>query len=159
MMSEALINPFQAPTQAPPSDVANSPMDERPRTYGEWQRLGLPMQWSIFKGREGENIDDWELDLSAPVEDGEYDAVYGDGRNNNNPFQDMPYDGRVEGIIVENGEFVPRPTAEAIYDLVRTFQTGRYGEIVRHGESMDHKFIEKIDYNPFGGYFRVQTGS
>ena len=62
-------------------------------------------------------------------------------------------------LSLRGGAFIARPTSEAIYDLVRTFQSGRYGEIVRHGEDMNHEYIEKIDWNPIGGYFRVETGS
>ena len=164
MLNLAAENPFVSGEVVPfqPEQRVISPMDEKPITYGDWKRLGLMMNWSIFKdneAKESEDIDDWELDLSAPVEDGSYDAVYGYGDGVNNPFNDLDYDGRVSGIIVEDGRFVPRPTADAIYDLVRTFQFGRYREIVRHGKDFDHKHIEGMDWNPFGGYFRVETGS
>jgi len=162
-MQASLENPFLSPEIVPvdiPQDTAKVP--EEPVTLGDWKQLGLPMQWSIFKQgtTDQENMDNWVLDMSAPVADGEYPGVYGSGKESNNPFRKLDYDGKVAGgIMVEGGKFMARPTAEAVYDLVRTFQRGRYNEIVRHGESMNHQFIERMDYNPFGGYFRVQTGS
>ena len=75
----------RAPMQAPngmTQDVPISPMEESydGMTVAEWDDLGLPMKWSIFKD-DGDDVpfEQRQLDLSAPVEDGEYDAVYGFG--------------------------------------------------------------------------------
>lgn len=166
MLHHSSENPFETPVAGVPPEEPEQmvivPNEEAwdGMTIAEWKKLDLPMEWAIFHEHETElPYEETPLDLTTGVEDGDYDAVYGYGDDAKNPFREQEYDGRTDGIVVENGEFVARPTVEAIYDLVRTFQRGRYGEIVRFGESMDHKFIEKMDWNPFGGYFRVDTGS
>lgn len=143
-------------------------------TYGEWKALGLPVQWSIFlydyTNDNDTDPDDRELDLRASgVEDGEYDGYY--------PFpywMDMPVAAPhpmgvaenpfrpemvLAGITVKKGLFVPEPTAEVIYDLIRPTETDRFGNKRKDGDEIHSKYVEKCQYNPFGDYFAIQCGS
>ncbi len=122
-------------------------------TWDEWTRMNLPMRWSIYKGEC-----DWsvplglsELDLSAGVPDGTYHVVCGYG--------DVTEQPRFGGIVVANGEFDPKTTAEACY---RAVCVGLYemGEReFRERPSIHHCFIEHLKYAAKVSAFVLGVGS
>ena len=154
-------------------------------TRKEWKDLDLPIEWSIFYADDfdysnpsEEYFLSRELNLDAPegIEDGTYDCYYG---------YEQPK--RREGIVVKNGKFVPKPTAECIYQLVwrsecrmddgwndyvrrkyqRFFEQGRtieatalsngYSIPSQNGDPVAHKYVERLLWN--GEYFILTTGS
>ncbi len=119
--------------------------------YEEWQRMNLPMTWSIIKGNDSNApIELWELDLRAGVTDGTYEVVcrYGDTERS-----------RTGGVVVTNGEFVPVTTAEACY---RALCVGLYEmteEEVAARPPIHHRYIEGLKYDAEASAFRLHTGS
>ena len=84
----------------------------------EWKRMNLPMNWDIYKGECDESVPFGltELDLTAGVPDGTYDVV--------SAVAEFPEEGRIGGVVVRNGQFDPKTTAEACY---RAICVGCYG--------------------------------
>ena len=84
----------------------------------EWTRMNLPMSWSIYKDECDLSVPFGltELDLTAGVPDGTYDLVSANA--------EFAEEGRIGGVVVKNGEFDPKTTAEACY---RAVCVGCYG--------------------------------
>ena len=136
-------------------------------TIGEWRELDLPMEWAIFdKEHELEHdkktpkfaptkyhygqYNKWflqrKLDLRAHVPDGTYSVRY----------PSMNKDMQTDGIVVKNGEFVPEPTATAIGKMMREHF---YGIKLSMKDKIDHRYIERMDYDAKSGMFILDVGS
>ncbi len=120
--------------------------------YEEWQRMNLPMTWSIIKGNDSlAPIELWELDLRAGAPDGTYEVVCGYG--------DFAERSRTGGIVVADGEFDPATTAEACY---RALCVGLYemtDEEIAAQPPIHHRYIEGLKYDAEASAFRLHTGS
>lgn len=119
----------------------------------EWKRMNLPMSWSILKRECDCTVSYWllELDMRAGVPDGTYDVVCGDG--------DVAEQPRFGGVVVANGDFDPKTTAEACY---RAVCVGLYemGEReLRERPSIHHRFIEHLKYDRRVSAFVLDVGS
>lgn len=143
--------------------------------YGEWKELGLPMNWCIHSEKYEDRDDDpnnWELDLSAPVEDGIYDLTLRpsvkDPKNTYPQFNTdehiQKYNDaipRIGGVVVKDGKFEPFSTAYAAYVVERMFYeqwTGWY----KHkpfGEMMEHCYIESLEWDKKENCFYLGVGS
>ncbi|MCY4511345.1 MAG: hypothetical protein OXG35_30940 [Acidobacteria bacterium] len=119
----------------------------------EWTRMNLPMRWSIYKGECDLSVPIGlsELDLKAGVPDGTYDVVSADA--------EFAEEGRIGGVVVRNGEFDPKTTAEACY---RAICVGCYGmgpREIAESPPIDHCFIERLYYDAKVSAFVLVTGS
>ncbi len=119
----------------------------------EWTRMNLPMRWSIYKGECDLSVPYGleELDMTAGVPDGTYDVVSADA--------EFPEEGRIGGVVVRNGQFDPKTTAEACY---RAICVGCYGMGPRElaeRPPIHHCFIERLHYDAKVSAFVLETGS
>ena len=122
-----------------------------PKTCADWDKTGLPMVWSIFKGDTADtDLDNWRLDFAAGVPDGEYSVV---GRHAGVEHEPEP------GIVVRGGEFVPEPTAMACYRLQARLAGLTPEEIEKREVFFDHVFIEELWYDARQGVFLLWAGS
>ena len=135
-------------------------------TNSEWGALNLPMVWSIFVGEYdppddvdlGEYLGNMELDLTTVASDGTYEVETG-GFSFDDRLGSIYRRVRVGGVEVQNGEFVPAPTALACY-AARALVAGYSPDDVAKGEAMlDHVFIEEMGYDPEERMFVLSTGS
>ena len=132
----------------------------------EWEKMELPMNWEIYKDEyrdRSEDIQEWELDLSAPVEDGVY-YVSMEPSSGGDPVSRKIYDEaipRISGLVVKDGKFDPYTTAHVAYAVTRQFfekWSNRYRHIP-YGEKMDHRYIERLLWNEENECFYVRCGS
>ena len=131
-------------------------------TNAEWKESRqVPMNWSIYanpmRHDEKQSFEDWELDLSAgDVPDGEYVLAV--------PSYDPPGTmgnlNRFEGwgVTVKDGQFVPKPTARAIYEAVLR-QTLKEDESLaeQYGKPVHHCYVEEMKWD--GIRFIARIGS
>ena len=113
-------------------------------TMDDYDKLNLPMEWSIYeKDNNGNTVGDISygtavLDFSTDVPDGMYEVTHYLSTNDT--------EGRARGVIVRNGYFVPQPTVLAIQKAVE--KTGYHGT-----------YIEQMNYNDKSQAFEVEIGS
>ena len=91
-------------------------------TQGEWDALGIPMVWSIYKGNTTDkDLASWELDLTTDAPDGIYDVE----AHRTYDVSTLAVGSaavvvchhrtvRVSGVAVRNGEFLPTSTGLAL---------------------------------------------
>ena len=125
-------------------------------TLREWEKLKLPMEWCIFRSFRDGNIDESLLDLRAGAPDGVYPVTDDHGP-------------RVAGVTVEDGLFVPVPTALACYEAsargyVAKLQTALGNAPptdadIRKRVHINHCCIEMLRFDTRAGIFHLQAGS
>ena len=91
-------------------------------TQGEWDALGIPMVWSIYKGNTTDkDLASWEFDLTTDAPDGIYDVE----AHRTYDVSTLAVGSaavvvchhrtvRVSGVAVRNGEFLPTSTGLAL---------------------------------------------
>ena len=119
----------------------------------EWTRMHLPMSWSIYKGECDLSVPYGltELDMTAGVPDGTYDVVSADA--------EFAKEGRIGGVVVMNGEFDPKTTAEACYLAVCVGCYGMDPRELAERPAIHHCFIERLYYDAEVSAFVLVTGS
>ncbi len=149
------------------SKPLQSDIPETPETRETWKARKLPMQWSIYSGTPGDLTMDTPMDLSAPegVPDGIYTVV-----NHSNIGAEFAEKttiqegftvgiGEAHGLEIQNGRFVPEPTARACFEALCISQ-GIDPSLVPQGVQVsDHIFIEEFDFDPESRKFIVGLGS
>ena len=115
----------------------------------EYRKDHPRMIWSIFKeGYDGVDEEGYCFKAPEGVADGHYSVeVVGlvdlFGRYEHRHYYGM-------GVTIENGEFVPQPTMEAIF----------YAQAQAEASTrFDHVFIEALTYNEKRGLFEASLGS
>ena len=136
-------------------------------TQKQWDSLGIPMTWSIYKeGTYDKDYEEWELDLTTGAPDGVYDVVCERSARHRTltirgrevtTWENSLF--RVSGVEVRNGEFVATLAGEACY-IASALRAGcAPDDVAAHRAPFDHKFIEKMTYDSEAQVFWLRTGS
>ena len=129
-------------------------------TLSEWYDMKIPITWCEYVDDTKEDLDadEIELDLSAPPDlpDGVYSVVN---------------QGHIaHGVEIADGQFVPMPTAQAIYEVALAGDLDFYSSLglevgdemenvylANDGVHLHHCFVDQFQWD--GDHFYLHMGS